>query len=69
MTLKQYFLDKPRGAKAAMAEAMGVSRTWVALIISGARMPGAELAVAIHKYTNGEVSKKELRPDLFGDMQ
>jgi len=69
MTLKQYFLDKPRGAKADMAAAMGVSRTWLALLISGARMPGAELAVALHRYTDGAVTREELRPDLFGDTQ
>lgn len=68
MTLKEYFLDRPRGAKAAMAASMGVSRTWIALLISGRRLPGAELALAIHRYTNGEVSKQELRPDLFGDI-
>lgn len=69
MTLKQYFLDKPRGAKADMAAAMNISRTWLALLISGARIPGAELAVNIHRYTNGAVDRKDLRPDLFGDTE
>lgn len=68
MTLKEYFLDKPRGAKADMASFLGVSRTWMALLIGGKRAPGAGLAVAIHGYTKGAVSKQELRPDLFGDI-
>ena len=67
MTLKQYFFDKPRGAKAAMAEAIGVSRTWMALVIAGSRRPSVALSMAIDRYTNGEVSRKELRPDVFGD--
>lgn len=69
MTLKQFFLDKPRGTKAAMAHAMGVSRTWLALLISEARKPSAELANSIHRYTDGAVRREDLRPDLFGELK
>lgn len=69
MTLKDYFMDQPRGAKAAMAETLGVSRTWLALVIAKRRRPSAELANAIHRYTDGCVTRETLRPDLFGEVQ
>jgi len=67
MTLKEWFLTKPRGAKAAMAEALGISRTWMALVIAGRRKPSPERAIIISRMTNGEVTKADLRPDLFGE--
>ena len=69
MTLKEYFADKPRGSKAAMAAALGISRTWMALVIAGRRKPSPERAIIISRMTGGEVSKKDLRPDLFGDNE
>lgn len=68
MNLKTWFLDKPRGAKAAMAVSIEVSRTWMSLMIAGTHRPSPELAIAIDRYTNGEVSREELRPDIFGDV-
>jgi DNA-binding transcriptional regulator YdaS (Cro superfamily) len=65
MTLKEYFIDKDRGAKAAMAMALGISRTWLSLVITDREKPSAELAVAIEKYTKGKVKRKVLRPDIF----
>ena len=65
MTLKEYFIDKDRGAKAAMAEALGISRTWLSLVITDREKSSAELAVAIERYTKGKVKRKVLRPDIF----
>jgi DNA-binding transcriptional regulator YdaS (Cro superfamily) len=65
MTLTEYFADRPRGAKAQMAEQLGISRTWLSLVISGRETCSAEMAAAIHKLTNGAVSREDLRPDLF----
>lgn len=67
MNLKDYFAKRPRGAKVEMAERLGISKTWMAQVINERVMPSASLAVLIHQITNGEVSKKSLRPDLFGD--
>ena len=69
MTLKEYFSTKPRGMKAQMAERLGISRTWMALIINEKVVPSAALAVLIHQMTHGEVTREALRPDLFGAMQ
>lgn len=66
MTLQDYFAGKERGAKAVMAQALGISRTWLSLIITKRELPSAELAVAIEKYTKGKVKRKTLRPDIFG---
>jgi DNA-binding transcriptional regulator YdaS (Cro superfamily) len=65
MTLTEYFADRPRGAKAQMAEQLGISRTWLSLVISGRETCSAEMAAAIHKLTDGAVSREDLRPDLF----
>jgi DNA-binding transcriptional regulator YdaS (Cro superfamily) len=66
MTLQDYFSTKPRGAKVAMAKALGISKTWLSLIISGKETPSPVLAVAISQYTKNVVSRKTLRPDIFG---
>jgi DNA-binding transcriptional regulator YdaS (Cro superfamily) len=67
MRLKEYFVDLPRGSKLAMSHTLGITKTWLSLIMNGSKKPSAKLAIAIEKYTNGSVSRKELRPDLFGD--
>ena len=65
MNLKEFFNGKPHGAKAEMAAAIGITRTWMSLIISDREKPSVELAIAIEKYTKGKVKRKVLRPDIF----
>ena len=65
MNLKQYFKDEPDGAKKEMAEHLGITPTWLGLLLRKARRPSPELAKKIEKATQGLVTKKELRPDLF----
>lgn len=69
MTLKKYFADLPRGSKVSMAHSLGITKTWLSLLISGRRKPSAALSNAIESYTNGKITRKELRPDLFGDIK
>ena len=69
MTLEEYFSNKPRGAKIALARKLGVSKTWMSLLVSGRETPSAGLALMIEKFTKGEVTRKTLRPDLFGDIK
>jgi DNA-binding transcriptional regulator YdaS (Cro superfamily) len=66
MTLTEYFINKTHGTKAKMAEDLGITRTWLSLILSGTRLPSPVLATAIEKYTKGKVKRKILRPDIFG---
>jgi DNA-binding transcriptional regulator YdaS (Cro superfamily) len=69
MTLKEYFETKKLGAKTDMAAALGISRTWMALIVNGQRLPSPELSLEIERYTNGKVKRRELRPDVFGAIK
>jgi DNA-binding transcriptional regulator YdaS (Cro superfamily) len=69
MTLQEYFFDKPRGSKLDLARKLGVSKTWISLIVSGREQPSAALSLMIEKFTGGAVTRKELRPDLFGDIK
>lgn len=65
MSLFEFFKGKPHGSKAEMAAALGITRTWMSLIISDREKPSVELAIAIEKYTKGKVKRKVLRPDIF----
>lgn len=65
MNLKEYFKDEPYGAKKEMAEFLGITPTWLGLLIRKARRPSAVLAKKIEKATQGLVTARELRPDLF----
>lgn len=65
MELKEYFLDKPRGSKAAMARELGITRTWLALIINKRRTPGISLALQIESLTKKKVTRKDLLPKIY----
>lgn len=65
MNLKQYFKDEPYGSKKEMAEYLGITQTWLGLLIKKSRQPSPELAKRIEKATGKLVTAKELRPDIF----
>jgi DNA-binding transcriptional regulator YdaS (Cro superfamily) len=65
MNLKQYFKDEPYGSKKEMAEYLGITQTWLGLLIKKSRQPSPELAKKIEKATGKLVTAKELRPDIF----
>lgn len=67
MTLQEYFADQKRGTKAKFAEDLGITRTWLSLLIAQSVLPSAELAVRIEKLTKKKVKRSELRYDLFGE--
>lgn len=69
MTLSEFFETKPRGAKVAMSTKLNISKTWMSLIISGRALASPELCGAIERYTKGQVKRKTLRPDIFGDLK
>lgn len=66
MTLKEYFAKQPHGAVSDMAKKLGVSRTWLSLVVNGRKPPSPILCVMIERLTNGKVKRKVLRPDMFG---
>lgn len=69
MTLQEYFKNKPRGSQMELARKLGVSKTWMCLLVSGREVPSAGLALMIEKFTMGAVTRKVMRPDLFGEIK
>lgn len=65
MHLEKYFSDKPYGAKKLLCTKLGITQTWLGLLISKKKKPSAILARRIEKATKGDVTARELRPDLF----
>ena len=65
MNLKQFFRTEPYGSKKLFAERVGITPTYLGLLIRKARRPSAELAKRIEKATKCQVSAATLRPDLF----
>ena len=60
------YLKLKRGAAAALAKTVpGLYLSILSAIKAGRRLPPINLCVAIEKATNGIVSRKELRPDIF----
>lgn len=69
MKLNDYFLDKPYGSKAALAAAIGISKTWMSQLVTGREQCSPALALKIEKATNGAVTREDLLPELFGRLQ
>jgi len=65
MNLKQYFKDEPYGSKKEMAQYLGITQTWLGLLIKRTHRPSPALAKKIEKATQKLVTAKDLRPDLF----
>jgi DNA-binding transcriptional regulator YdaS (Cro superfamily) len=69
MTLADYFSTEPRGAKVEMAEYLGITATYISLLIAGKRKASPHLALAIENATQGLVRKETLRPDVYVDKE
>ena len=65
MTLEEYFSTEPPGSVTEMAAYLGVTTTWLSLLINKHRRPSPELSIKIEKATQGLVTRLELRPDIF----
>ena len=65
MTLAEYFATEPRGSKVEMAIYLGISATYISLLIHGKRRTSKSLAISIENATQGLVKRQDLRPDLF----
>lgn len=68
MTLQQYFSLQPRGSKTAMVKELGITKTWLCGVLKNRNRPSAKLALSIESYTKGQVTRLDLRPDLFGEI-
>ena len=65
MTLFEYFSTEPRGAKIEMARHLGITAEWMSKMIAGKAVISAALACKVEEATQGLVTRKDLRPDLF----
>jgi hypothetical protein len=65
MTLAEYFSTEPRGAKVEMALYLGITPTYMSMLIHNRRRASPEMAITIEKATQGLVTRKDLRPDLY----
>lgn len=65
MTLEEYFATEPRGSKVEMAIYLGITATYISLLIHGKRRTSKSLAISIENATQGLVKRQDLRPDLF----
>ena len=66
MNLQQYFSEEPRGAKIEMARHLGITAEWMSKLIAMKVKPSPVLSRKIEDATTGLVTRKDLRPDLFG---
>ena len=48
------------------AEELGITRQYLTMIISEHEQAGPKLAIRIEEWSNGEIDRKYLRPDLWG---
>ncbi len=55
------------GSQRALAEKIGLSQQGISYLLNEAPQVSAEIAIAIDKATEGQVSKRRLRPDIFED--
>lgn len=65
MDLTTYLSDRPRGFKSEFAKKLGISISYLRQVETGYSPMPAYLAKKIEEATNGEVTKSELRPDLW----
>ncbi len=57
------------GSQKKLADAVGCSQQHISLLLRGEVKVSGEIAVAIDEATKGEISRRELRPDLFGQSR
>jgi DNA-binding transcriptional regulator YdaS (Cro superfamily) len=63
MDLKSYISDLERGGAAELAEALGVSPSYLSQMAAGTTAISPARAVLIEQATAGAVTRKDLRPD------
>lgn len=54
------------GGQRALGAAIGKSQQYVWNLLNGSKVVKAEVAIQIELATDGEVTRAQLRPDIFG---
>ncbi|OBS98390.1 hypothetical protein A9259_07995 [Vibrio cyclitrophicus] len=65
MTYAEFWRNLSDDKKAVLASKLKTSTEYLRLVLTGHKKPGASLAKNLHDFTNGEVDKHKLRPDIF----
>ena len=68
MKLKDYLDSLERGGAARLAEAMGISSSYLSQLASGAAAISATRSVEIEKLTDGTVSRKDTHPEDWHEI-
>lgn len=63
MNLKEYFTNKERGEHSRLANDIGISLSHLSQMIVGSTAISNIRCVQIEQATNGQVTRKDLRPD------
>ncbi len=58
-----------KGSQLKLAEAMGCSQQQVSYLLQRAKRVSVEMAIRIDAATCGQVSRADLRPDVFGFLE
>lgn len=53
------------GSQAKLAKEMGCSQQYISWLLTDAEQVSAEMSIMFEKATHGDVSRSDLRPDLF----
>jgi len=68
MDLTQYVLNHGQGAQKHLAIAVGVTKGFIWQLVHNKRPVPLELCAPIEQATNGEVTRKDLRPDDWAQI-
>lgn len=63
MNLKDYMASMPRGEATWLAEKLEISLSYLSQLASGRSSVSPERCISIEQATNGEVTRKDLRPE------
>lgn len=54
-----------KGSQAKLAKDMGCSQQYISWLLKDADQISGDMAVAVERATDGQISRSDLRPDLF----
>jgi|1048.fasta_scaffold00038_33 DNA-binding transcriptional regulator YdaS (Cro superfamily) len=67
MKLSDWLDKQPRGTRAQLARSLGITPTWMCQLTAGRGKASVELAIEIERLTDGQVTRSDMRPDIFGE--
>lgn len=63
MNLKSYLSTLKRGASTSLALNLGISTSYLSQLASGRAPISAARCISIEQFTNGAITRRDLRPD------